>query len=206
MTDSQPETAKLVLASSSRTRATVLTNAGLAEVEIDAPQVDEDGVKEALRADGANAAQVADTLAELKAMAVSRRHPNAFIIGADQTLDCNGLWFDKPVDIQDARNNLRKLRGQRHTLFAGVCVVKDGRRLWHVVEPAYLTMRDFDDTFLDWYLASVGEDVTRSVGGYQLEGIGAQLFRRIDGDYFTILGLPLLPLLEFLREHGLVPA
>jgi len=206
MLDKKPDMSPLVLASSSQTRATVLSNAGLGDVAIDPPHVDEDSVKEALRAEGADAAQVADALAELKALAVSRRHPGAFVIGGDQTLDCRGVWFDKPSNIDVARDNLRKLRGQRHTLFAGICVVKDGQRLWHTVEPAYLTMRNFDDGFLDWYLDEVGDDVTGSVGCYRLEGVGAQLFDRIDGDFFTILGLPLLPLLAFLRQHGLVPA
>jgi septum formation protein len=195
----------LVLASGSRTRATLLAAAGVA-VEIQSPAVDEAEVKAALRAEQASAQAVAETLAELKAQRVSRRYPGAFVIGADQMLDCGGIWFDKPADRAHAAAHLQALRDRTHELISAVTVVCDGTVLWHHVDRARLTMRRFDDAFIDRYLDAVGAAAFDSVGAYQLEGLGAQLFRRIEGDYFTILGLPLLALLDFLRNHGLVPA
>lgn len=209
----QPESARpdpaspgIVLASASRTRVDLLRNAGVTDLEIDPAHVDEDEIKLSLRQENATAAQVAETLAELKAVTVSRRHPRALVIGADQTLDCEGRWFDKPPDMATARANLQALRGKRHSLFAGVCVVRDGERLWHRTDPAHMIMRDFSDAFLDRYLAAVGEDALGSVGSYRLEGLGAQLFSRVQGDFFTVLGLPLLPLLDFLRQHAVLPS
>ena len=193
----------IVLASGSRTRADLLRGAGLT-VEIDPANVDEDAVKESLRAEGASAAQVAEALSDLKALKVSRRHPGALVIGADQTLDCNGVWFDKPPDLDHLRAHLEALSGHRHSLFAGVSVMRDGQRLWGLVEPAHMTMRNLSADFITRYIEAVGEDGLGSVGGYRLEGLGAQLFSRVEGDYFTVLGLPLLPLLGFLRQHGAI--
>jgi septum formation protein len=119
-------------------------------------------------------------------------------------LVCDGAWFDKPADAQEARGQLLALRGRRHELVSAVCVMRDGETLWHRVERPALTMRAFSEAFLDDYLARAGSDVLGSVGAYRLEKIGIQLFQRIEGDYFAILGLPLLPLLEFLREHGVI--
>ncbi|MFZ5791410.1 MAG: Maf family protein [Pseudomonadota bacterium] len=197
--------ARLRLASASVTRARLLENAGLAFAAEPAP-VDEEEAKRALEAEGADAAAIAEALAELKARAVSRRHPGAFVIGADQVLDCDGRRFDKPADLAAARAQLLALRGRTHELVSAAVVVRDGKRLWHHVGRARLTMRPFSDAFLDRYLAQAGPAILGSVGAYQLEGLGAQLFARIEGDHFTILGLPLLPLLDFLRTHGLVPA
>ena len=193
----------IVLASGSKTRADLLRGAGLA-VDIDPANVDEDAVKDSLRAEGANAAQVAEALSDLKALKVSRRHPGALVIGADQTLDCNGVWFDKPADIDHLRGHIEALSGKRHSLFAGVSVMRNGERIWGLVEPAHLTMRSLTPDFIARYVDAVGEDGLGSVGGYRLEGLGAQLFSRVEGDYFTILGLPLLPLLGFLRQHGAI--
>jgi len=193
----------LVLASASQSRLTVLRNAGLDPVQ-DPSSVDEDKVKQSLKTDGADAAQVAVTLAELKAQQTARRYPGALVIGADQMLDCNGVWFDKPPDVAHARGHLQSLRGRTHELVTAAAVIRDGARIWQHVDRARLTMRDFSDGFIDDYLDRVGEDACRSVGAYQLEGLGAQLFSRIDGDFFTILGLPLLPLLDYLRGHGIV--
>ncbi len=164
--------------------------------------VDETAVKESLAAEGASAAAVAETLAELKATKVSRARPETLVIGGDQTLDCNGTWFDKPADMDQAAGHLRALSGRRHTLNASVCVVRDAEVLWHTTDSVELTVRPLDDAFIQRYLAAVGEDALGSVGGYRLEGLGAQLFTAVAGDYFTVLGLPLLPLLEFLRQHG----
>ncbi|MCP4327008.1 MAG: Maf-like protein [Alphaproteobacteria bacterium] len=192
-----------MLGSSSPTRAAMLERAGLA-FTAEAPHIDEDEIKHSLNAEQASAVAVADTLAELKARHVSRANPDALVIGADQVLDCNGTLFDKPPDMAHARAQLAALRGHAHVLATCVCVVRGGTRLWHHVEEPRLTMRAFSDEFLDSYLDDIGAAALRSVGAYQVEGLGAQLFSNIDGDYFTILGLPLLPLLDFLRGHGAV--
>lgn len=191
----------LVLASGSRTRAAMLEQAGVSAI-LDKPLVDEDEVKAAGRAEGVPADAVAEALAELKAQRITRRHPGALVVGADQMLECEGRWFDKPADRAAARAQLLDLRGKTHRLVSCAVVVRDGERMWHKVDSARLTMRNFTEDFLDDYLDRVGDDVVHSVGAYQLEGLGAQLFQRVEGDFFTILGLPLLPLLGFLRVHG----
>lgn len=195
--------ALVILASASPARAALLRAAGI-PILVDAAAIDEAEVKASLRAAGADAAAVAETLAELKAQRVSRRHGGRLVIGADQVLECDGVLFDKPTDRAAARNQLLALRGRRHGLVCAVALVRDGQRIWHHVDRAELVMREFSMSFLDRYLGSVGDAVLSSVGAYQLEGAGAQLFASVDGDYFTILGLPLLPLLEILREHGVV--
>ena len=197
--------ATIVLASASPARAALLRAAGI-PIRVDAAAIDEAEVKASLRAVGAEPAAVAEALAELKAQRVSRRHPGSLVIGADQVLECDGVLFDKPTDPAAARNQLLTLRGRRHQLVSAVVLSRDGQRVWHHVDRANLTMRDFSAGFLDQYLRAAGEAALSSVGAYQLEGVGAQLFARIDGDYFTILGLPLLPLLDILREHGVLPA
>lgn len=194
----------VILASASSSRQKLLRNAGL-KFEADAAHVDEDEIKRALKAEGASAAQTAETLAELKAQRISRRYPGVLVIGADQMLDCNGVWFDKPEDLDHAAAHLAALRGKEHSLLSAVCVVRDGVRLWHHNDVARLTMRSLTDAFIAGYLAEVGKDALSSVGAYQLEGRGIQLFARIDGDFFSILGLPLLPLLDFLRNNGALP-
>lgn len=195
--------AELVLASASRPRAAILEAAGVAAM-IDPAAVDEDSVKAAMKADGGDAPDAAEALAALKAQQVSRRHPGDLVIGADQILVCDGRWFDKPADIDAARQHLLALRGKSHELVSAVCAVRDGVVLWHHIDRAYLTMRGFTDRFLDDYLAHGGDALCATVGAYRLEDRGAQLFSRITGDYFTIMGLPLLPLLDFLRGHGVV--
>nr|WP_211105937.1 nucleoside triphosphate pyrophosphatase [Azospirillum melinis] len=189
------------MASGSRTRAAMLEQAGLPAI-LDRPLVDEDEVKATGRAEGVPADAVAEALAELKAQRITRRHPGALVVGADQMLDCEGRWFDKPADRAAARAQLLDLRGKTHQLVSCAVVVRDGERMWHKTDSARLTMRNFSEAFLDDYLDRVGDDVLHSVGAYQLEGLGAQLFHRVEGDFFTILGLPLLPLLGFLRVHG----
>lgn len=195
----------VVLASASRSRRQVLVNAGL-PVACEAANIDEGEIKAALAAEHAGAAQVAETLAELKAQRVARHHPGALVIGADQMLECDGTWYDKPADLAEAAAHLRALSGKTHELISCVCVVRDAARLWHRIDRARLTVRPLSEAFVDAYLGAVGEDALTSVGAYQLEGLGAQLFSRVEGDYFTILGLPLLPLLDFLRNHEVVPA
>lgn len=195
----------IVLASGSATRADMLRRAGV-DLVVDVPAVDEAEVKSALKADGATAADVAETLAELKATRVSRRHPGALVIGADQLLQCGDVWFDKPADSDHARAQLFALRGKSHVLISSAVGVRDGARLWHHTDQARLTMRNFSDSFLETYLEAAGPGVTGSVGAYHLEGLGAQLFRNVEGDFFTILGLPLLPLLDWLRAQGVLQA
>ncbi len=195
----------IVLASGSAARAALLHSAGVPAI-IDAAAIDETEVRASLHAAHASAAAMAETLAELKAQRVSRRHDGALVIGADQVLECDGVVFGKPADIDSARDQLLALRGRRHQLLSAVVLVRDGHRLWHHVDRASLTMRDFSESFLDRYLQATGPAALSTVGGYQLEGAGSQLFAEIDGDYFTILGLPLLPLLQVLREHGLLPS
>ncbi len=194
---------ELILASGSRTRAQLLAAAGLRFATV-VSAVDEDEIKHSLRAEGADAATAADALAFAKARRVSAGHPGAFVVGADQILDCAGVWFDKPPDIGHARGHLMALRGRTHVLATAVCVVCDGQRLWHGRAMPRLTMRSFGDGFLDRYLAAEGDLLLGSVGAYRLEGLGVQLFQAIEGDHFSILGLPLLPLLDFLRQHGIV--
>jgi septum formation protein len=193
----------LILASASAARGALLRNAGIAFAAAPAA-IDEDEIKAAFRAEGRQAAECATALAEAKAARVARRHPGSLVIGADQMLVCDGVWFDKPVDLAAARAQLVALRGKRHELISAICVVRDGERLWHFVDRSSLTMRDFSDEFLDDYLAAVGNAALGAVGAYHLEGLGVQLFARIEGGYFAILGLPLLPLLDFLRGHGVV--
>ncbi|HKW53918.1 MAG TPA: nucleoside triphosphate pyrophosphatase [Stellaceae bacterium] len=195
----------VVLASASATRAAILAGAGI-EVLRDPAGIDEDEIKRSFRSENLDAVACAAALAETKAMRVSARHTDALVIGADQMFDCAGTWFDKPRDRNEARAQLVALRGKRHELVSAVTVVKNGAAIWHLVDRSRLTMRVFSDKFLDAYLAALGDDALLSVGVYQLEGLGAQLFERIEGDYFSILGLPLLPLLDFLRSHGVVPS
>ena len=195
----------LVLASQSPSRAALLAGAGLAFEKAPAG-VDEDAVKTSLKAEGASATQLADTLAELKAARISPRFPGALVLGADQVLACDGEWFDKPPDLAAARAQLLRLRDRTHQLFSAAVIVRDGERIWGRTEHATLRMRGFSEDFLDAYLARVGDTALASVGAYQLEGPGVQLFSHIDGDFFTILGLPLLALLDFLRGHGALPA
>jgi septum formation protein len=194
---------KIVLASASAIRRTLLANAGIA-CEVDPGAVDEDEIKRAMKADGAPAAVVAETLAEMKAMRVAPRHPGALVFGADQMLDCNGVWFDKPADREHAIAHLTALAGRTHRLISALVCVRNGARIWHHTATASLTMRPLSRAFIDRYLDAAGPQALQSVGAYQLEGLGAHLFSRVEGDYFTVLGLPLLAMLAFLREHGVV--
>ncbi|MGB1547960.1 MAG: Maf family protein [Alphaproteobacteria bacterium] len=189
---------RVVLASASEVRANLLRAAGVPFEAVPA-HVDEAEVKRSMREEPVET--VVEALALLKAQQVSRRFPDTLVIGADQMLECEGTRFDKPQDLDQARVQLGQLRGRAHDLVGCVIVVKDGARLWHHPSRVTLEMRPFSDSFLDSYLAAVGEAALKSVGAYQLEGLGAQLFARIKGDYFAILGLSLLPLLDFLRTH-----
>ena len=144
-------------------------------------------------------------LAREKAAAISATNEDVYVIGADQMLDCDGQWFDKPPDLEAAAQSLIRLRAGQHDLVTSASIVRNGKEVWRLTDRATLHMRDFSDRFLEQYLSDVGELALTSVGAYQLEGHGAQLFERIEGDYFTIPGLPLLPLLSYLREQELIP-
>ncbi|AVO46812.1 Maf family protein [Phreatobacter cathodiphilus] len=193
---------RLVLASKSAARAAMLRQAGLA-VDLTPADIDERALDEALAREGRDPAAIARALGEAKALAVSRAHPEAVVIGADQTLALGPRRFSKPVDLQAARANLLALRGRTHHLHSGVALARGGTILFSAVASAAMTMRPFSDAFLDAYLAGAGERLLSSVGCYQLEAEGIQLFERIEGDYFTILGMPLLPLLAALRTLGI---
>lgn len=192
---------KLILASGSAARRQMLESAGLT-FEVDAPRVDEEAAKASLRTAGLKPRDQADALAELKALSVSRARPD-FVIGADQMLALDGDVFDKPKDVNEARQHLTRLRGHTHELITAAVVAREGAIIWRHIDTPKLRMRAFSDAFLEDYMARAGEHVLHSVGAYQLEGLGAQLFERVEGDYFSVLGLPLLPLLAFLREHGI---
>lgn len=190
----------VTLASQSASRAAILRGAGVT-FDTASPGVDEAAAKASLLAEGATPRDVADALAELKAVKVSRSR-GGLVIGADQTLDLAGALYDKAETVAEARERLRTFRGKRHRLHAAVVVALDGEPIWREVDTTRLTMREFTDEFLEGYLARNGEAVLSSVGCYQLEGEGAQLFEAIEGDYFSILGLPLIGLLDLLRRYG----
>jgi septum formation protein len=191
----------LVLASQSLTRQALLANAGI-DFEAMAAGIDERAVQQA---SGLLApSDIAALLARAKALAVSSRQPGKYVIGADQTLALGGSLFSKPAGRPPAAEQLRALAGRNHELHSAVAVVRDGKILFEAVAIAGMTMRRLGDAEIDVYLDQAGEAVTSSVGAYQLEGLGVHLFERIEGDHFTILGLPLLPLLAFLRSEALL--
>jgi len=194
----------LTLASKSAARAQLLAAAGLVFDTVGS-DVDEDAAKARLLADDADPRDIAQALAETKALVVSTRRPG-LIIGADQTLDLDGSLFDKVTSLEEARHRLERLRGREHQLHSGVAVARDGVVIWRETQSASLVMRDFSDGFLSAYLARNGDAALSSVGCYQLEGEGLQLFEKIEGDYFTILGLPMLGLLNLLRREGVIAA
>ena len=194
---------RLILASASRVRATMLRAAGL-DFDIIPAHADEAATKQAMN--GADPLDIAQRLAEIKAQAISATRPDAAVIGADQMLVCGADLFDKPRDLEEAVSHLRRLRGRTHHLCTAAVLVQDGTVLWRHTERPVLTMCDFSDRFIDTYLAAIGDDALLSVGAYQLEGRGAHLFERVDGDFFSILGLPLLPLLAFLRHRDIIEA
>jgi septum formation protein len=189
----------LVLASKSAVRRTMLEAAGI-PLEVVPADIDERAVEARMRS--GTAADAASLLAREKARVGAARMRGRLVAGADQTLALGRTRFTKPVDRDSAREQLRMLSGQTHELHSAVALARDGRVMFSKVETAKLTMRELSDAFLDAYLDAAGDAVRASVGGYQLEGLGSQLFERIEGDYFTILGLPLFALLDFLRRDG----
>jgi septum formation protein len=193
--------ASIVLASASPSRIALLTAAGVDFTATPAP-IDERAVETPLIETGAGPAEIAAALAEAKAVAVGHDAPQAIVIGADQTLALDGQRWTKPADLGEAREQLARLSGRTHTLHAAVAAVHEGAVVWRHQEAADLTMRPLTAVMIDAYLKRVGETALASVGAYQIEGAGIQLFDAIDGDYFAILGLPLLPLFRFLRNAG----
>ncbi|MBN8892651.1 MAG: septum formation protein Maf [Rhodospirillales bacterium 70-18] len=199
----QAATPRLILASQSATRAILLRETGL-RFETRPAHVDEAEIKRSARAEGISADDTALLLAELKAHRVARTNPDALVIGADQLLVCEDRWFDKPADMAEAAAQLRALRGRTHTLVTAILCQRGDQRLWHHIARPRLTMRGFSDAFLADYLQLEGMSVTTSVGAYRLEGPGVHLFDAVAGEHAAILGLPLLPLLGFLRQHGVL--
>jgi len=191
----------LILASASPTRKKLLAAAGL-KARVEPALVDEEAIKRIFRADRRAAADCALALAEAKARQVAENHRHALVVGADQILVCDEIWLNKPADLADARAQLQALRGRTHELVTAVCVVREMARIWHTVSSAKLTMRHFSDAFLDTYLGAEQAAALGSVGGYCFEERGIQLFSDIQGDYFAILGLPLLELFSCLRTYG----
>lgn len=193
----------LILASSSASRQMLMRNAGLSFTAKPA-EIDERAIDAKLERDGASPDRIAVELAKAKALAVSAIYPDAVVLGCDQTMSLGDRIYHKPKDMAEAHANLMSLSGQTHRLNCGAALAQNGDIIWDVVTVADLTVRELDAEFLDRHLERVGPKVLSSVGAYQLEGEGIQLFTDIEGDYFTILGLPLLPLLTKLRDLGLI--
>jgi septum formation protein len=193
----------LILASTSAIRARLLEAAGV-PFEAHPSRLDEQAVKTALLAEDASPAAIAEALAEMKALRLSTNHPEALVLGCDQVLEFAGRLIGKSESLTEARALLLSLRGKSHSLITAAVLAKGGTPIWRKRERAELLMRDFSAEFLDAYFEAEGEGILSAVGCYHLEGRGAQLFERVEGDYFAILGLPLLPLLAVLREHGML--
>ena len=197
-------TETLILASGSEIRAQLLRNAGL-EFTAVKPRVDEDAVKASLQSEQASPRDIADTLAELKAQRVASKHPDALVIGCDQVLAMNQTMFSKPETPQEALSQLQTLRGQKHQLLSAAVIYGDGKPQWRHVGVVRLQMRDASDEYLSGYVDRNWESIRHAVGAYKLEEEGVRLFSRIDGDYFNVLGLPLLELLSYLTLRGTLP-
>ena len=191
----------LVLASRSAVRTQILRNAGV-PFSVQPAQIDESAVKKKMS--GAGGRAVAERLAELKALQISTKHPQDLILGADQVLELDGELFSKAETLDAAAIQLRRLRGKKHQLIGALVMAKNGSVLWRNTEVSTLWVRDFSDAFLGDYLRAEGDALLGSVGCYRYEGLGAQLFERVEGDYFSILGLSLLPLLAALRDRGVM--
>ena len=192
----------MVLASASSVRASLLDSAGL-KFKTMPSNIDESTIKKLMSDKGSG--PTANELAKQKAKIVSNKVSDAYVIGCDQLLDCEGEWFDKPTDIDDLKRQLLSLRGRKHSLVTSICIFHRKSCIWSFTDSPTLQMRNFSDSFLENYINSSGGSALQCVGGYKLEGLGAQLFEQVEGDYFSILGLPLFPLLEILRSYKVIP-
>ncbi len=193
---------RIILASGSAIRRQILTDAGL-DFDVIVKPVDETAIKTAMLAEGSRIRDIADALAEAKSRRVSQSEPG-LVIGADQIMEMDGKLFDKPPTIEAARERLLDMRGKTHRLIGAVVICENGQPIWRHMSKTILSVRDFSDQFLEDYIEAEGELLTKSVGAYRFEGRGAQLFSKVDGDFFSILGLSLLPVLEYLRERGAI--
>jgi len=196
---------RLILASASPIRARLLQQAGLT-FDVEPARIDEAALRDSMQAEGAGPRDIADALAEYKAQRIANRRPEALVLGCDQVLVLKGRILGKPTDRNDARARLQELRGQQHSLLSAAVLFDGGRPIWRHVSEASLYMRDFSDSFLDWYMSEKNYEILETVGGYAIEDLGIRLFDRIEGDYFGILGLPLLELLTVLGRRGDIPA
>ena len=194
---------RVFLASSSVTRQRILFQAGV-KFETAYPNVDEIEIKSSFIAENFSGASIAEALAENKARPISLKNPNAYVIGSDQILEVESKILSKPLDMVAARDQLLHLRGKNHQLYSFVCVLCNGIRLWHVLDTASMWMREFSERFLRDYLEALGDTALNFPGAYCIDDRGIQLFSKIEGDYFTVLGLPLLPLLSYLREQEVI--
>lgn len=192
---------KIVLASGSAIRATMLRNAGV-EFDVAKPNIDEDAIRAAMISEAALPRDIADCLAEAKARKISQKHPEALVLGSDQVLAHEKDILSKPTSVQDAKDQLTRLSGNRHSLLSAAVLYDAGEPVWRHVGEVRLTMRQLSAAYVDDYVARNWESIRHSVGGYKIEEEGIRLFSRIEGDYFTILGLPLLQLLTYLTMRG----
>lgn len=195
----------LILASQSDIRATLLRNAGL-DFTVAAARIDEEAIKASLLAEEASPRDIADTLAEMKAQRIAAKHPDALVIGCDQVLAFGSAIYAKPQTPEEALTQLKALRGQTHQLLSAAVIYGEGKPLWRHVGVVRLRMRDASDAYLDGYVARNWDSIRHAVGAYKLEEEGVRLFSRIDGEYFSVLGLPLLELLSYLTLRGTLPA